>query len=327
MMNFTTTTRRSRRSRPLSPTRSSGPSIRKWEISCQAAETCLGITWAWNDTPIAVLAHAELLLPGGYRLASQVLLSQDGTTRGRPNPAPHQQSDSMRDLPMRQNTHSITVSGEQPLSQQRHHHQLWQTVQPQLHHRPPPYISSHNEFYPNGTATCWSPNPNPLQNQTMNMTLLSLDYSPMREDRLANPDAFAVCPVTSFYDYLTTLLESSVNITYSSSSSPSSSSSSPSTNKTSSWGFQQISQAAPSMERILTSDLQSIAADIAASLTRYSHERSNTRTVAGTVFVPRVYVAVAWGFLALPAVVYCVGDGCACFDGFRAGEEVVCEEC
>lgn len=138
MMNFTTTTRRSRRSRPLSPTRSSGPSIRKWEISCQAAETCLGITWAWNDTPIAVLAHAELLLPGGYRLASQVLLSQDGTTRGRPNPAPHQQSDSMRDLPMRQNTHSITVSGEQPLSQQRHHHQLWQTVQPQLHHRPPP---------------------------------------------------------------------------------------------------------------------------------------------------------------------------------------------
>lgn len=192
---------------------------------------------------------------------------------------------------------------------------------------PPPYISSHNEFYPNGTATCWSPNPNPLQNQTMNMTLLSLDYSPMREDRLANPDAFAVCPVTSFYDYLTTLLESSVNITYSSSSPSSSSSSSPSTNKTSSWGFQQISQAAPSMERILTSDLQSIAADIAASLTRYSHERSNTRTVAGTVFVPRVYVAVAWGFLALPAVVYCVGDGCACFDGFRAGEEVVCEEC
>lgn len=50
-------------------------------------------------------------LTRGYRLASQVLLSQDETTRGGPNPAPHQQSDSMRDLPMRQNTHSITVSG------------------------------------------------------------------------------------------------------------------------------------------------------------------------------------------------------------------------
>lgn len=144
------------------------------------------------------------------------------------------------------------------------------------------------------------------------MTLLSLDHSPMREDRLANPDAFAVCPITGFYDYLTTLLESSVNITYSS------------TNRTS-WGYLDIAEASPSMERVLTSDLQSIAADIAASLTRYSHERSK-RNGGGDGFRAEGLCRCCVGVSGVAGGGYCVGDGCACFDGSCAGE-VVCEEC
>ncbi|KAE8317120.1 hypothetical protein BDV41DRAFT_573224 [Aspergillus transmontanensis] len=62
----------------------------------------------------------------------------------------------------------------------------------------------------------------------------------------------------------------------------------------------------PSMKRVMTSGLDVVLKNIAASLSKYSLDSSNF-TVHGAAKVPEVYVPVDWRFLSLPVAVLLLG--------------------